>query len=230
MTNPPPRRRYKRLRTPGELKAAAAESVPSTRNPEAAAEAAFDAATAVSVGRITSAHGVKGELNVQPLTDFPERFQPGARLWLDGSQRRVERSRTHGRAVILKLEGLDARNDAEALRGKELQVAAPQALEDGVFYQHDVIGLRVETGSGERLGLVADVLSTGSADVYLVRGEQGELLLPAIEDVVREIDVAGGRLVVELLEGLEFTRRPRPRVRPPSGEERRLSGEGGPRG
>jgi 16S rRNA processing protein RimM len=234
LTNPAPRRRYKRIRTPGQLTAEAgtAAASPSAGKAETqpqgtTLEEAFDPKTAVSVGRISSVHGVHGELKVQALTDFPQRFEAGARLWLDGVSVRVERSRWQGRNVVLKLEGVDTRTEGEALRGKELQVASAQALDEGTFYQHDIIGLRVETPAGERLGRVADVLSTGSADVYVVRGERGELLLPAVEDVVREIDVAGGRMLVELLEGLEFTKRPGPKPRRPTGEERRLSGEGG---
>jgi 16S rRNA processing protein RimM len=174
---------------------------------------------------ITSAHGVKGEVRVSSLTDFPERYKPGAVLWLDGRAVRVERSRWQRRDVIVKFEGVATRDAAEALRRKELQVAAAAPLDEGVFYQHDIIGLRAVTPAGEVLGRIADVLSTGSADVYVVRGDRGELLLPAVEDVVREIDVANGRIEVELLQGLEFTRAPVRRPRRPSGEEKRLAGE-----
>jgi 16S rRNA processing protein RimM len=174
---------------------------------------------------ITSAHGVRGEVRVSPLTDFPERFEAGARLWLQGRPVGVERSRWQRRDIIVKLAGVETRDEAEALHGKELQVIAAAPLEAGVFYQHDVIGLRAVTVAGEVLGTVVDVLTTGSADVYVVRGERGELLLPAVEDVVREIDLGSRRLTVELLEGLEFTRAPSRRARRPSGEERRLAGE-----
>jgi 16S rRNA processing protein RimM len=169
------------------------------------AQSEFDPANAVAVGRIVAPHGIRGELSVQPLTDFPDRFRVGARLWLDGVQRRVQSSRWQARLVALKLDGIDDRNAAEAVRGHELQVPALHELtESDVFYQHDVIGLRVVDVEGQELGRVEDILSTGSNDVYVVRGERGELLLPAIEDVIKEIDVAGGSVTVELLPGLEF--------------------------
>jgi len=175
----------------------------SSRSPE---PPAFDPQSAVCVGRIGAPHGLRGEVNVEPLTDFPERFDSGSRLWLDGAPRLVQGSRWRGRQVLLKLEGVDSRTEAEALRGKELMAPQAQPLAAGRYYLHDVLGLRVEDEAGALLGRIEDVLSTGANDVYVVRGERGELLLPAIEDVVREVDVAGGRIVVALLPGLEFTK------------------------
>ncbi len=162
-------------------------------------------ATAVSIGRILAPVGVRGEIKVRPLTDFPERFDPGALVWLDGYAIAVRSSRWQGRLVYLKLEGVDDRTAAEALRGKELQMPEAAPLEeDGVFYQHDIIGLSVHDLTGKILGEVSEILATGANDVYVVRGELGELLLPAVEDVVKEIDSAGGRMIVDLLPGLEF--------------------------
>jgi 16S rRNA processing protein RimM len=174
--------------------------------------------TPVVVGRITAAHGVRGEVKVEPLTDFPERFGRGSHLWLDGVERVVEGGRWQRAQVILKLQGVDSRSEAEALRGKELTVPEAATLPDqGVYYLHDIVGLHVETQDGTELGRVFDVLSTGSNDVYVVRGAQGELLLPALDDVVLQVDVAGGRIVVDVPEGLEFQGAPsrpaRPQVR-----------------
>jgi 16S rRNA processing protein RimM len=183
---------------------------------------------AVSIGRVSSAHGVRGEIKVQPLTDFPERFDPGQKFWLDGSERVIQRSRWQKSVVVIKVDGIETRESVDAIRGHELQIPEPEALpaDEGVYYQHDIIGLRVESVDGEALGKVADVLSTGANDVYVVRGPRGEVLLPAVDDVVRDIDLPGGRMVVELLPGLEFTSTVRkPRTPRPSGEERRLSGE-----
>jgi 16S rRNA processing protein RimM len=167
------------------------------------------------VGRITAAHGVKGEVKVQPLSDFPQRFEQGSRLWLDGMPQEVERGRHQGRNVILKLSGVETRTEAEALIGKDLLAAEATRIEvEDVYYLHDVIGLRVEDETGETLGKLTEVLSTGSNDVYVVRGERGELLLPALDDVVREVDVAGGRMVVQVPDGIEFARAATPRGAP----------------
>ncbi len=165
----------------------------------------MNSATAVSIGRILAPVGVRGEVKVRPLTDFPERFDPGATVWLDGVAIVVRRSRWQGRLVYLNLEGVDDRTAAEALRGKELQMPEPAALDqEGVFYQHDIVGLSVADLTGKTLGEVFEILSTGANDVYVIRGELGELLLPAVEEVVKEIDPAGGRMIVDLLPGLEF--------------------------
>jgi 16S rRNA processing protein RimM len=198
-----------------------------TRKDEAAS-GGLDPSRAVSIGRVSSAHGVRGEIKVQPLTDFPERFDAGESFWLDGQQYVIKTSRWQKNVVVIKVDGIDDRDAVEALRGHELQTPEPEALpqDAGVYYQHDIIGLRVEGMDGEALGKVADVLSTGANDVFVVRGPRGEILLPAVEDVVRQVDIANGRMVVELLPGLEFTSTVRkPRTPRPSGEERRLSGE-----
>jgi len=176
----------------------------------------LDPATAVTVGRITAPHGIRGEVKVEPLTDFPQRFEAGSRLWLDGVPYTVERGRWQQRNVILKLRGIDTRNQAEALPGKEL--LAPQAMPieaEGVYYLHDILGARVQEASGAALGELADVFSTGANDVYVVRGPRGEILLPALDDVVLEVDLQARRITVAIPDGLEFTTAAPPKRRRP---------------
>jgi 16S rRNA processing protein RimM len=168
-------------------------------------EALPDLAHAVTVGRIVAAHGVKGEVKVEPLSDFPERFQAGSRLWIEGAPHTVERGRTQRRILVIKLRDVDTRSQAEALQGKELVAAEASRLEgEGLYYLHDILGARVEDQAGEALGSVVEVLSTGSNDVYVVRGERGELLLPALDDVILRVDVASKRIVADVPEGIEF--------------------------
>jgi 16S rRNA processing protein RimM len=178
-------------------------------------------ATAVTVGRVLSAHGVRGEVKVQPLSDFPARFASGARLWLRGAPVRIERSRWQGRNLILKLDGVDDRNAAEALHDAELMVPEAAPLDEDVFYQHDIIGMTARDLEGNELGRVTDIFSTGSTDVYVIEGERGQLLLPALDDVVLKIDVPGKTMTVELMEGLDFQgksapKTPRRRPGPPA--------------
>jgi 16S rRNA processing protein RimM len=159
----------------------------------------------IVVGRVTTAHGIKGELKVEVLTDFPERFERGSNLWLKGIERTIEQARPQGRGIILKLRGVDTRNDAEALRGEVLTVPELADLDDeGAYYIHDLIGLRVEDTTGAELGKLFEVISTGATDVYVIRGPRGELLLPALDDVVTDIDLKKGRIQVEVPEGLDF--------------------------
>jgi len=186
----------------------------------------LDPETAVTVGRVIVAHGIRGEIKVAPLTDFPQRFEAGSRLWLDGTPHTVERGRWQNRNVILKLSGIDTRNQAEALHGKDLLAAeATPIAEEDVYYLHDILGARVEDAAGQALGELVEVLSTGSNDVYVVRGERGELLLPALDDVILKVDVKARRIVVEIPDGLEFT--PPGPARPPKTPQRGKAQSGG---
>lgn len=193
----------------------------------------FDPSKAVDVGIIGSAHGIRGEVRVESLSDFPDRFRRGVRLYLEGRPVLVEAARVQGQTVLLKLEGVDDRNAAELLRGKTLQSPDLHTIyAAGTYYQHDIVGLTCVTEAGEELGKVTTVLGTGANDVYVVKGERGELLLPAIEDVIKQVDVGGGRLVIDLLPGLEFVKPTRggqrPRSRRPTPEEKREQGARGP--
>jgi 16S rRNA processing protein RimM len=154
----------------------------------------------IAVGSIAAPWGLRGDLKVQPLTDFPERFQRGAALWVRGRRHEVQRSRWSRGLVYLGLSGIDSRNAAEELRGALLEVPENdlKPLPEGQYYRFQVVGLEVRTPEGSSLGRVAEILSTASNDIYVVRGGPRELLIPAIEDVVLEVDVQGGRLVVDL--------------------------------
>lgn len=158
----------------------------------------------ITIGKILAPHGVKGEVRVLPLTDFPERFATMRRAFLETGQAvEVEAARFHKRWVLLKLRGFDTMTAVEPLRGLYLQVdradAAP--LPPGHYYIFDIIGMTVYTDTGERLGVVTDILATGSNDVYVVEKAPGAkpLLIPAIKDVVRRIDTAGKTMTVTLL-------------------------------
>lgn len=167
-----------------------------------------DAADWVTVGEITGAFGIRGELKVRPLSDFTERFAPGAILYLGEKRERrvVSASRTQGTQIILALDELTTASDAERLRGKTLairgdQIATPAA---GQFFQHDIIGLRVERMDGRALGVITDILPGAASDLYVVRdaatGE--ERLLPAVREFIREVDVDAGVMRVSPIPGL----------------------------
>ncbi len=159
--------------------------------------------------------GVRGELTVDPLTDFPRRFQPGATVWVGRAAYTVRRARSHRRALLLELEGIDTREQAGALRGLLLEVPEQDLspLGEGQYYRFQILGMEVVDRDGQPLGRIEQVLDTGANDVYVVRNEEGELLIPAIDAVVKEVDVAGRRMVVELMEGLERRPPKRPRGR-----------------
>lgn len=151
------------------------------------------------VGIIRGAHGVRGELRVAPDTDNPERFVTGRVLEVEGvGQRTIRSVRGTKGDVILGLDGIDDRDAAELLRGRELRVPIDEARREtpGHLWA-DLVGMDVVTERGESLGLLSEVLRPGGNDVFVVRTEGGsELLLPAIDSVVLEIDIVERRMVV----------------------------------
>ncbi len=163
------------------------------------------------VGRILRPHGVRGELRAEIVTGYPELLSQYRFFFLSapnspdvGRQYPVEGVRLHAGIALLKLGGCDDRNAAEELRGLLVQVPIEEAvpLEADEYYHFQIIGVNVVTEAGESLGKVVQVLETGANDVFVVRGPLGEVLLPAIDEVVRELDPAAGRMVVHLLPGL----------------------------
>jgi 16S rRNA processing protein RimM len=159
------------------------------------------------VGKIVAPWGVKGEVKVALETDFPERFGRLRRVYLGEKavSFALEGSRLHKGHALLKLRGCDNRDVAEKLRGQLVQIPIEEAmpLDEDEYYVYQIVGLDVWTIEGEHLGRVSEILFTGANDVYVVQGgERGEILIPAVEDVVLEVDLAGGRLTVELMEGL----------------------------
>jgi 16S rRNA processing protein RimM len=158
------------------------------------------------IGRVVRPWGIQGEVKVEIITDFPDRFSLLRKVYLgpEAVPFALKGFRLHKGAALLKLEGCHHRAAAEELRGQLVQIPVEEAvpLEQDEYYEHQIVGLAVWTAGDEYLGTVDEVISTGSNDVYVVRGEGREILIPSIEDVVLEINLAQGRLVVELMEGL----------------------------
>ncbi len=156
------------------------------------------------VGKVVAPWGTRGELKVAILTDFPDRFRELKRVYLGDEPWMVEGHRRHGKWVILKFEGCADRNSAEKLRGALVRVPLEEAvpLSEDEYYIYQIVGLEVWTSEGEHLGRVSEVLFTGANEVYVVERERGQILVPAIEDVIKEVDLEGGRLIVEPLEGI----------------------------
>jgi 16S rRNA processing protein RimM len=161
------------------------------------------------VGRIARAHGIRGQVIVNPESDFAgERFQTGAELYLErgGSieKVRVTSARFHRERPVIGIEGVESMNDANALAGKELRVPVDQlaALPADTFYRHDLIGCRVETTAGETVGTVEDVEGTIGRSRLVVKGAKGDVLVPLASAICRTIDPAGKRIVIDPPAGL----------------------------
>jgi 16S rRNA processing protein RimM len=160
----------------------------------------------LAIGRVLRPHGVRGELRVEIHTDYPERFGVYRRVYLgsDHTAYQISGHRFHQGRVLLKLREVTDRTAAEELRGQWVYIAMEDALPlaEGEVYLHDMLGLRVLTVEGEELGEVTDLIETGANPVYVVRGMQGEILIPDIPDVIEKIDLEAGELIVHLMEGL----------------------------
>ncbi len=149
------------------------------------------------MARVLGAKGLAGGVRVEPLTDVPGRLAEGALLYIEGEPepRRVTAYEGGGRVPVLLLEGIAGRDAAEALAGRYLEVE-PEALPEGTWYWHQLVGLRVTDEAGRAMGRVVEVFRAGENEVYRIDGPQGELLVPALRDVVRGIDVEAGTMTV----------------------------------
>lgn len=155
----------------------------------------------VPVGRIVGAFGIRGQVKVEPLTEYLERFDNGAILFLDSEPVRVAASQVHKGRILLSLDGITSATDAEKLQWKILEaepLVRPELKEDE-FLTRDLIGLEVQTEDGRRLGKVDQVLAYPAHDILAV----GKLLIPAVKEFVLSVDLEAGEIVVRLLEGME---------------------------
>jgi 16S rRNA processing protein RimM len=153
------------------------------------------------VGKLRRPHGIYGEILMDVLTDFPERLLPGKVVLVGEAHQPVEivALRRHDPELLISLAGVETREEAGEYRNQMVYVQADALpeLPEGEFYHHELIGLRVEDEAGQELGVLEQVLVTGANDVYVVHTAEGqELLLPAIDAVVLEIDTDNGKMIV----------------------------------
>ena len=165
----------------------------------------------LAIGRILRPHGVHGELRAEILTDYPDHVQILARrsrtLYIGKGHQPFTLTgvRLHQNAMLLTFKECTTRDEADALRGALVEIPMEDAvpLEEGEYYHFQLIGMRVETEEGNTLGDIVDVFTApGANDVFVVHGSRGEILIPAIEDVIINLDVETGRVVIRPLPGL----------------------------
>jgi len=161
----------------------------------------------LAVGKLRRPHGLRGEIIMDVLTDFPERLHRGITLFVGPEHQplRLRSHRWHGAALLVTFEGYDTSEQAGELRNHLAYVTAadrPQ-LPEGEYYHHQLIGMKVVSEQGEVLGKVTEILATGANDVYVVRPEIGvEILIPAIDEFVLAVDLEHHELRVRLAPGL----------------------------
>jgi len=162
----------------------------------------------LQVGAVTATHGLRGEVKVFPTTDDPKRYDDLKEVLLDTGREllplKVERVRYFKQFVIVKFKGLDRIEDVEKFVKKSLYVTREHAvkLEKDEYFIADLIGLKVLDEEETCLGTLTEVLSTGANDVYVVRDQEREILIPAIGQCILEVDLKEGVMRVHLLEGL----------------------------
>lgn len=161
------------------------------------------------VGVITTTHGVKGEVKVFPTTDDMNRFKELDKVFLDTGKEllplEIEGVKFFKQMVILKFKGIDNMNDIEKYRGKDLLITRDNAikLEEDEYFICDLIGLDVITEEGNKLGVLSEVMTTAANDVYVVQtNEKKEILIPAIEDCILDVNLNDKKITVHLLDGL----------------------------
>lgn len=163
----------------------------------------------IVIGRIAKAHGIRGALKVEPLTDDPERFRLLEKVGLSFDDRpptffKINDLRIGTKFIILSLEGIQDRNEAEKWKRAYLEIPQSQRmpLPEGQYYYFELLDLLVKTTQGELLGKIVDIISSPANDVYVVQSDDKEVLIPAIPDVIKNIDIESGVMTIHLLDGL----------------------------
>lgn len=162
----------------------------------------------LAVGFLRRPHGVRGEIMLEIQTDHPEQFQVGAKFYVGKEHLplTIASKRRHNKGLLLSFEGIHDRDEIGRFRNHHLyaDIADLPALPEGQFYDYQLLGLEIiEDETGESLGKLTEIIKTGANDVYLVKAESGrEILLPAIPDVILDVELAEGKMTVFLLPGL----------------------------
>ena len=160
----------------------------------------------LEVGKVTNTHGIMGEVKVQPWADSPEFLCQFDTLYVDAAHWpiKVERARVHKNMVIMKLEGVTDVPGALAMRNAILYIDRKDAnLPEGSFFIADLLNLEArDAQSGQVLGKIADVLTLPASNVYVIRGGEREILVPAVSQFIQETNIEGGYVLIDMIEGL----------------------------
>ncbi len=159
----------------------------------------------IDFGKITSTHGIKGEIKIYPYTDDVDNILSLKKIYIEGKGYKVNSIRFHKNMFIAKLMGINTVEDAENFRNKLVQreIDENEELEEDTYYIKDLIGLEVYLEKGELFGKIKDVFQTGANDVYVIQTvDEKEVLIPAIKSVVKDVDIISNKMIIELMEGL----------------------------
>jgi 16S rRNA processing protein RimM len=151
------------------------------------------------VGLVRGVHGLRGLVRVEVLTDNGSRFDAGSTLFREGSDAplTITTAQRDGPGLLVRFREINDRQAADQLRDAYLEATADAPLEPDSYYWHDIVGCAVVSEAGEELGTVNDVFRVGEGEVYVAHGPRGELMIPAVSAVVRELNPAAKRIVVD---------------------------------
>lgn len=155
----------------------------------------------LTVGQIINTHGLKGELKIFPLTDDLRRFRKLKSVYIDGKIMNIVWCKLQTDKVILKIENIDTIEEAMKYRSKFLQVTREEAVElkEGSYFITDLVGCNVFDETGNSLGVISDIIQTGSNDVYWIK-QPTELLIPALKEIVVSVDVENKKVIIKPVE------------------------------
>ena len=159
----------------------------------------------IDFGKITSTHGIRGEVKIYPYTDDVDNILSLKKIYMDRKGYKVSSIRFHKNMFIAKLVGINTVEEAETFRNKFVQreIDEDEKLEEDTYYIKDLIGIEVYLEKGELFGKIKDVFETGANDVYVIKTmDEKEVLIPAIKSVVKDVDILNGKMIIELMEGL----------------------------
>ncbi|MBR2179737.1 MAG: 16S rRNA processing protein RimM [Selenomonadaceae bacterium] len=154
----------------------------------------------IIIGKIGAVRGLNGELKLIPLTDFEDRFDNLKSVDIDGKNLQVDYVKPVGKSLVIRFNDYTTRESAQKLTGKLMKVDKSEAapLAEGEFYTFDIIGLEVSDLVGNKLGVVTEVLKTGSNDVFVTKNDDGhEILIPALKSVIRKIDIENKVMLID---------------------------------
>lgn len=158
----------------------------------------------IKIGRIVNAVALRGEVKVYNYSGYKERYEELDRIIVENTEYEIEKVRYQQEMVILKLAGVDNRNDAEAMKNKDVFITEEDLdeLPDDTFYIRDLIGLQAVDDSG-RIGIVKDVLQPSAQDVYVIKTDSGrDIMVPAVKEFVKEVNLEEGFIRLSLIEGM----------------------------
>jgi 16S rRNA processing protein RimM len=163
----------------------------------------------VAIGKIVKPIGTRGELKIQPLTTDPQRFQTIQHVWIGQSETvnkpfEIESVRIENRFVVAQVEAIDTMDAAEQLRDEYLFVTQEESVQppDGSYFMDDVIGCEVVTDTQVVVGVVKDMLTLPANDIWVVKSDRKEILIPAVKSIIREVNIEKKRIIIRPVEGM----------------------------